>query len=73
MTRHAETTWTATCDGTLATARDAAHPDTQHACPARWTARDPLDLQRTLDASGWLTTPDARERHYCPTHRDQAT
>lgn len=73
MTRTAETTWTMVCDGTLATACDAAHPGRPHHCPETLTAADPLTLQRASTDARWLTSMvGTTEVHHCPAHRHQA-
>jgi hypothetical protein len=85
MTLHTVTTYTVTCDGTLATACDATHLGRPHQCPETLTTAaitiglsgaGTLTTMQTLTAARWtIRIPDgdpAQAQHYCPTHRHQA-
>jgi hypothetical protein len=79
MTLTTQTTYTVTCDGTLATACDASHPDRPHTCPASLTTPTTAALRDALAAGRWAITTlggavdSTTARHYCPAHRRQAT
>lgn len=72
MTLHTITTHEAHCDGRLATACDAAHPDRPHTCPVRLAVPEQHDLAEALRAAHWGTvTLDGHQRHFCPSHKAQ--
>jgi hypothetical protein len=80
MTLHTMTATVARCDGTMSSACDALHPDRPHQCTATLALPNHDWNAYVLDHAGWTIGPvdttapgSSLRRHYCPTHRDQAT
>lgn len=73
MTLHTVTLTKARCDGQLATACDALHPDRPHTCPATISIPSTEFVVDVLHAARWATVrdPGGHLRHFCPTHREQ--